>query len=174
MAGRPVMGDLGPLSVQALGLIGYGLIFASTFARRRATFLALDLAGMTPVMAHFFLLGRPAGAWLCAIYVAADVVAGVLGPRSVRHSAYFALYPVAAAVTLAAWTDARDLLAGAGTLLGLDSRRRATVWAMKALAGVSTLAWLVYGVLTGSWAQATFSLVYGALAALGAARDRRT
>ncbi len=74
------------LVAQLVGTVGYGLLVLATFARTRTRFLAVDIAGLVPVVAHYAMLDATAGAALSAFYMMSDTVAALAARRLARTS----------------------------------------------------------------------------------------
>ncbi|MCF8879698.1 YgjV family protein [Hyphobacterium sp. SN044] len=155
MDGFPVTEAL----IQGLGLAGFGLIIASTRARTKRGFLMRDAAGVALVAAHYFALGEPAGAGYSLFYGSLDIAALYGWHRRFRWLVWVALA-----------AGGHSAVAAGGTALAILARFARGIARTLALVALSTTLWGVYGVLTGSWPQIAFSLVYGAVAVWRAAR----
>lgn len=165
MDGFPVTEAL----VQGLGLAGFGLIIASTRARTKRGFLMLDAAGVALVAAHYFALGEPAGAGYSLFYGSLDIAALYGWHRRYRFLVWVALAAVALS-WLAMGAGGDSAVAAGGTALAILARFARGIARTLALVALSTTLWGVYGILTGSWPQIAFSIVYGAMAVWRAAR----
>ena len=157
------------LLVQGLGLAGFGLIVASTRARTKRGFLMLDAAGVALVAAHYFALGEPAGAGYSLFYGSLDLAALYGWHRRFRWLVWFALAAVLLS-WLAMGAGGDSAIAAGGTALAILARFARGIARTLALVALSTTLWGAYGVLTGSWPQIAFSVVYGATAVWRAAR----
>lgn len=149
---------------QLVGGAGFAVLIAAPLTRTRRHFLLFDILGMVPVGAHYIMLGAPSGAALCATYILMDIVAARLHSSTLVRRAYFAFYPLAAGLTAVTWSGSDDLAALAGTLFAVASRQQLALRPLKLLVFLSAVGWGLYGVLTGSFSQALFSLFYGGAA----------
>ncbi|MGD2132676.1 MAG: YgjV family protein [Maricaulaceae bacterium] len=154
-----------------VGLAGFIVLAIAPLTATRARFLALDVAGLVPVAIHYVLLGSPAGAAFCVLYIVMDLIgfftAG--GPRA--RTLYWLVYPAAAVILALGWSGWGDLLATAGTMLAAAARQQTHLPRLKLLVFASALGWGAFGALTLSWSQVAFSTVYAISALIGARRD---
>lgn len=151
------------LAANALGLAGFAILMAAPLARRRRRFVAIDAAGLAPVIAHYLWLNAAAGAAYSALYAVMNIAALVCEGRTLRRAAW-ALAVAAAALIPAFGADLAAVIAAGATIAAFLARTREDHRARNVLVAASAAGWLSYGLLAGSWAQAAFSSVYGAVA----------
>lgn len=158
--------------VQLIGLLGYGLLLASTLARRRLVLLGIDAGGGGVLILHWALLGAIAGVTMNALYTAVDVAG--FDPRSRRgRIALIASVPVAVALVMVFWQGPSDLLAGAGLLFAIASRSSPGQIRLRTLAMVGCIPWGLFGVVHGSIPQIAFSSIYAVAMGVSIVRIRR-
>lgn len=147
------------IATQAVGFLGYGLLLASTFARRRTGLLLIDAGGGFVLVIHWGMLGAIAGVTMNGLYTLLDLAGLDPGARRGRV-ALIAAIPMSIALVAIFWQGPTDLLALAGVLMAIASRASHGQIRLRALALVGSIPWGVFGLLEGSAPQVTFSIVY--------------
>lgn len=159
--------------VTLLGLCGFGLILAATMVPSRRKLLLFDLAGVVPVSIHYALLGAGAGAVLSGAYAFSDIC-GLARNARVRKLGAGAAFvgAVIVIVTLVglSWVSCVALL---GTAVAVGARVLPRRDQVLLVLMVSTVLWGLYGVLTSSFPQILFSVLYVVFTAVNWRRARR-
>lgn len=160
------------IATQAVGFLGYGLLLASTFARRRTGLLLIDAAGGLLLVVHWGMLGAIAGVTMNGLYTLLDLAG--LDPRARRaRNALIAAIPISIALVAIFWQGPTDLLALTGVLMAIASRASRSQIRLRALALVGSIPWGVFGFLEGSAPQVTFSIIYAIAMGVSIWRIRR-
>lgn len=157
--------------IQLLGGAGYAVLLLAPLMRTRRQFLAIDSAGLMPVGIHYLLLGAPAGAMMCFVYIVMNAGAALLAGGRLPPRVYWVFYPVAAGAIWLTATGWHDGLALAGTLFAVAARQQSSLVSLKFLTVLSALSWGAYGVFAPSVGQVVFSTFYALASALGGLRD---
>lgn len=147
------------IATQAVGFLGYGLLFASTLARRRTRLLLIDATGGLMLILHWGMLGAVAGVTMNALYTLLDVAG--LDPHAHRgRVALIAAVPVSIALVAIFWQGPGDLLPLAGVLMAIASRASQGQIRLRTPALVGSIFWGAFGLLEGSTPQVVFSVTY--------------
>lgn len=149
--------------VNCAGIAGIGLGASWALFSRRSTVLICQATGAFAFALHFFLLGSPAGAVMCAAGGAQSVAARLRLPRATLLSFYGATLALSAAIALAAGRGVATPCAVLGLACATIGRIQRDIQRMRLIFLAGTAAWTAHNLLIGS----RFGNVSDALTALG-------
>lgn len=149
--------------VNCAGIAGICLGASWALFSRRSSVLACQATGAFAFALHFFLLGSPAGAVMCAAGGAQSVAARLRLSRTALLSFYGVTLALSAAIALAAGRGAATPCALLGLACATIGRVQRDIQRMRLIFLAGTAAWTAHNILIGS----RLGNVSDALTALG-------
>lgn len=149
--------------VNCAGLAGIGLGACWALFSRRSAVLACQATGAFAFALHFFLLGSPASAVMCAAGGAQSVAARLHLPRTALLSFHGATLALSAAIAFVAGHGAATPCALLGLASATVARIQRDIQRMRLIFLAGTAAWTAHNLFIGS----RFGNVSDALTALG-------
>lgn len=165
-----ILAQIPPLSTlmtpaNIVGAIALSASFTWPLLARRNAILAVQICGSLLFATHYWLLGSPTAAAMCAFGIVQSVAVLLLARRWQRTAAVGATVAVSLGVTALTWTGLPSFFAQLGQMGGAMARLQPDVWRLKLCFLVSAVFWCAHNITVVS----VFGLMSDAMALSGLA-----